>query len=55
MQDIIFTLRFNIKMLNRNVRINVIKINNIFKKYSLNTILHILTQHVNSLTVIIII
>ena len=55
MQDIIFMLRFNTEMLNRNVRINVIEMSNFLKKYNLNMTLHILTQHVNNLTVIIII
>ena len=55
MQDIIFTLKFNIKMFNKNVKINIIKVSNFFKKYNLNIILHILMQCVNSLTVIIIV
>ena len=42
-------------MLNSNVRINMIKMSNFFKKYNLNTILHILTQCVNNLIIIIII
>ena len=48
-------LRFNIKMLDRNVKVNVIKMSDFFKKYSLNIISHILMQHVNSLIVMIII
>ena len=55
MQDVIFTLKLNAKMLDNNVRVNVIKASSFFKRYDLNTILHILTQHVNSLIVIIII
>ena len=55
MQNIIFMLKFNVKMLNNNVRINVIKMNNFFKKYNLNMILHILMQCVNNLIIIIII
>ena len=48
-------LKLNIKMLNINVHVNMIKMSNFFKKYNLKMILHILTKHVNSLTVIIII
>ena len=55
MQNIIFILKFNIKMLNINVYINFIKVSNFFLNYSLNTILYILTQCVNSLTAVIII
>ena len=55
MQDIIFTLKLNARMLNSNVKVNVIKASSFFKKYSLNTILHNLMQCVNNLTVIIII
>ena len=55
MQNIIFTLKFNIKMLDRNVKINVIKMNDFLKKYNLNIILHILMQYVNNLIMIIII
>ena len=55
MQDINFMLKLDIKMLNRNVRINVIKMSNFFKKYSLNMTLHILIQHINNLIMIIII
>ena len=55
MQDVIFMLRLDVKMLDNNVRINVIKANSFFKKYDLNMILHILTQYVNNLTVMIII
>ena len=42
MQDIIFTLKFNIKIFNINVYVNLIKINNFFYKYNLNIILYIL-------------
>ena len=55
MQNVIFTLKFNVKMLDINVCVNLIKVNNFFLKCSLNIILHILIQHVNSLIVIIII
>ena len=55
LQDVIFILKFNAEMLNSNVRINVIKASDFLRKYNLNMILHILTQCVNSLTVIIII
>ena len=43
MQDIIFILRFNVKMFNINVYINLMKISNFFQKYNLNITLHILT------------
>ena len=55
MQNVIFMLKFNIKMLNSNIKINVIKMNDFFKKYNLNIILYILTQYVNNLIMIIII
>ena len=55
MQNVIFMLKFNAEMLNSNVKINVIKINDFFKKYNLNMILHILMQCVNNLIIIIII
>ena len=55
MQDVIFMLRLDIKMLDNNIRINVIKASSFFKKYNLNMTLHILMQYVNNLTVIIII
>ena len=42
-QDIIFMLKLDIEMLNKNVRVNVIKMSNFLKKYDLNIILHILT------------
>ena len=48
-------LKFNVEIFNNNVKINVIKANDFFKKYNLNIILHNLMQHVNSLTVMIII
>ena len=55
LQNIIFMLKFNIKMLDSNVRINVTEMSDFFRKYNLNMTLHILMQHVNNLTVIIII
>ena len=42
-------------MLDNNIKINVIKVNNFLRKYSLNMTLHILMQHVNSLIIMIII
>ena len=54
-QNIIFTLKFNVKMLDINVYVNLIKVSNFFLKYNLNITLHILTQYVNSLTTVIII
>ena len=55
MQDIIFMLKFNIKMLDINVYVNIMKANNFFKKYSLKIILHILIQQFNNLITVIII
>ena len=55
LQNIIFILKLNIKMLNNNVKINVMKVSDFFKKYNLNMTLHNLAQCVNSLAVIIII
>ena len=55
MQDVIFILRFNVRMLDINVCVNLTKVSSFFKKYNLNIISHILTQHVNSLTAVIII
>ena len=48
-------LRFNIKMFDINVCVNLMKMNDFFKKYSLNTILHILMQCANKLIIMIII
>ena len=42
MQDIIFTLKFNAKMNNINVYVNLIKVSDFFQKNNLNIILHIL-------------
>ena len=55
MQDAIFTLRLDIKMLDNNVRVNVTEMSDFLRKYDLNMISHILIQCVNSLTVMIII
>ena len=55
MQNVIFTLKLNVKMLDINVYINLIKVSSFFLKYNLNMILHILMQYVNSLIIITII
>ena len=55
MQDIIFTLRLNVRMLDSNVRANMIEASDFLKRYSLNMTSHTLMQHVNSLIVMIII
>ena len=51
MQNIIFILQINVSLFKNYININLISVSTIFKKYSLKTIFHILTQHVNSLAV----
>ena len=55
LQNVIFILKLNAEMLDNNVRINVTEASDFLKKYNLNIILHILTQCVNNLIIMIII
>ena len=42
MQDVIFMLRLDVRMLDSNVRVNVMKISDFLKRYDLNMILYII-------------